>query len=540
MLCPQCHRHLDRTTQFCGSCGATPATASATYDLVLPDRARVPLVGRTSIGRDPANDVRLADPSVSRSHAVIVVPAPGWAPVVQDAGSSHGVWLDGLRLDGGAVLRDGARVTIGDQELRVERRRDDDEAGHTVIVPGEGTLAPGPEGSGDRPRLRSGYALKRLDSTEGASRWVLKDLVGQQLLRLGDADAGLLQLVDGERSLADLVAESERALGPPGPARLARVLADIGSRGLLTGTAPPEKGPTTGIGSLLRERRATWSGAGALFDRVYRNGGWMLFTRPVLAAMSLVAVLGAAAFGYLVATRSGTPFSVAHSIGIGGAVFVVGRLAVAMLHESAHGLTLASYGRRVGAAGAKLILVFPYVFVDTSDAWFEPRRHRMAVSAAGPLSDLVVGGTCALGCLALSAGVGRDILFQLAFGAYLGALFNLNPLLDRDGYQVLVDALGRPGLRRRALEQLRRRLAGRQEASDSRMLHRYALCTLAWMLLTAAGGAAMLSRYERRLALVLPEPAVLILVGCVVLGLLVPPLLLLYPALRERLRERSA
>src|SRR6185295_18220843 len=141
---------------------------------------------------------------------------------------------------------------------------------------------------------------------------------------------------------------------------------------------------------------------------------------------------GLAAFFALIAGRYGTPFIVASKAGIGGVVFVLGRLAVAAVHETAHGLVMASFGRPVREAGFKLVLVFPYVYVDTSDAWFEPKRRRIAVSAAGPVSDLCLGGAFALGCLAAPAGAVRDVLFQVACGAYVGAFFNLNPGLDRD------------------------------------------------------------------------------------------------------------
>ena len=82
--------------------------------------------------------------------------------------------------------------------------------------------------------------------------------------------------------------------------------------------------------------------------------------------------------------------------------------------------------------------------MDTSDGWFEPRRRRLAISAAGPASDLLVGAVFALGA-AFVHGTVRDVLFQLSFAAYVGALSNLNPLLDRDGYHMLVDWLGEPG-----------------------------------------------------------------------------------------------
>ena len=54
----------------------------------------------------------------------------------------------------------------------------------------------------------------------------------------------------------------------------------------------------------------------------------------------------------------------------------------------------------------------------------------------------------------------RDIFFNLAFAAYVGGFFNLNPFIERDGYHMLVDVLDEPGLRRRAKEQLERRLQG--------------------------------------------------------------------------------
>ena len=33
----------------------------------------------------------------------------------------------------------------------------------------------------------------------------------------------------------------------------------------------------------------------------------------------------------------------------------------------------------------------------------------------------------------------RDIFFNLAFAAYVGGFFNLNPFIERDGYHILVD-----------------------------------------------------------------------------------------------------
>jgi putative peptide zinc metalloprotease protein len=264
----------------------------------------------------------------------------------------------------------------------------------------------------------------------------------------------------------------------------------------------------------------------------------VLFTRPALACLAVLIGAGPAVFGYLVVARYGTPFVVASKVGLGGLVFLAGRLAVAGAHEAAHGLTMTAFGRRVGRAGLKLVVVFPYAFVDTSDAWFESRRRRMAVSAAGPVSDLALGAAFSLVALVTAPGAERDVVFQVAFAAYVAALFNLNPFLERDGYHVLVDLLGEPMLRRRAREDLRRRLSGQGDGAGSRVLARYSAFALAWSALAGVFVVGMSVRYEPQLAALLPGPAPwIVLAGIWALGF-APVLLTLWAPLRERRAQR--
>ena len=501
----------------------------ASFDLLLDDARRVPIAGAVTIGRSAASTVVLDDLTVSRRHARIRLAADG-TPVLDDVGSSFGTFVDGDRVTGPTRLRDGARIRLGESELRVLRRRAATEADHTIVVP------VGVERAASRgPQVRPGYALKRLEAAEGSRRWVLRDLSSGTVRRLSDADADLFSRLDGTRSAAELVTYAEQRLGPDGPQRLARLLAGLGERGLLVGIDASAEAPSPRSSRLLRPRVWTLARAGAAIDALYRRGGWALVTRPAVLVIAAVALAGFAAFAYLVAGRYGTPFVVAQRIGLGALVFLLGRLAIVGFHELAHGLVLASFGRRVERAGFKLLLVFPYAFVDTSQAWFEPRRRRIAVSAAGPAADLALGAVFALGCLAAPAGVFRDILFQLAFAAYVGACFNLNPFLDRDGYQILVDVMREPNLRRRAREQLARRLAGQRDAGDSRLLTRYSVLALAWSVVAAGFVVLMTLRYRAPLAAVAPaEWVVWAALGAVWVIVLVPTALLLAGPLRAR------
>ncbi len=538
---------MGRRDPFCPSCGDSVDGRSGSFDLVLPGGARVPLGPTTTIGRSPENTVRLEDRTVSRHHARVRIEDA--SPVLEDAGSRHGTLLDGQAVMSATPVADGATITVGDVDLRVERHRDEAEAGRTVVVPANGSVVVDAAGraevsqagtqAGFRPRMRPGWKLKRLAEGEGRLRWVLSSEHMPDLLRMGDDDAAIVQLFDGETSLPELMAESERRRGPAGVGRLARLLADLGERGLLEGVDAPQRHAREGLlGRLTRPRERTFSGAGALFERLYHRGGFVLFSRAGLAVVSAVALVGLAAFAALIVGRGGSPFVVANRIGIGGLVFLAGRFVVVAIHELAHGLAMASFGRRVPRAGVKTIVGIPFAFVDTTEAWFEPRRRRIAISAAGPVSDLAVGGAAGLVALSLGPGNLRDIVYQVALAAYIGAFYNLNPFLDRDGYHMLVDWLGEPGLRRRARERLNRRLAGgpAPPRESSRAIAIYGVASMGWMLMAVVFVIILTLVYKGRLTAIAPPEVVWSVLGALYLLLFVPVAIVVGRPLLERRR----
>ncbi len=552
MLCTSCRRQLSRGADYCGHCGNPVAGAAEPLELVLADETRVPLVGDMTIGRAPGSTVVLADPSVSREHARISPDGNGGGALIEDAGSSGGTIVDGVAITAVTLLRDGHRLQIGGQTLRVERRRNEAEAGRTIVVrPGASLVVPslGPPGVeaaatqfGMKPRVRSGYALKRLDASEGAKRWVLRDLNRGTFLRLSDNDAHLFELFDGTHSLSDLIGIAEQRFGPAGAPRLARLLADLGERGYLAGVSGADavaEEPKGFFQKLVKPREKTFEGVGPWFDGLYRRGGWVLFTKPALSFIAALIVAGLGAFIYLIVGRYGTPFVVAQRVELGALIFLIGRFLVVAVHETAHGLAMASFGRKIHKAGLKLVVIFPYAFVDTSEAWFEPRKRRIAISAAGPISDFTLGGIFSICCVFVE-GTNRDVFFQLAFAGYVGAFFNLNPWIDRDGYHMLVDYLREPGLRRRAKDQFSRRLSGRGRSTDSPVLARYSIAGLGWSIL-AAGFAIFISlRYEPIMSALAPSWVVWTVLGTLWLALFIPVFVVIGKPLVERVRGPKA
>lgn len=79
---------------------------------------RFTLQDRTTLGRLPENALALDDPACSSRHAVIRREGGAW--VLEDLGSTNGTWVDGQRIAGPCVLKEGDRIYMGAQVLRVE------------------------------------------------------------------------------------------------------------------------------------------------------------------------------------------------------------------------------------------------------------------------------------------------------------------------------------------------------------------------------------------------------------------------------------
>lgn len=69
------------------------------------------------IGRDPANGLRLTHETVSRTHAELTRQGGVW--VLRDLGSTNGTTVNGRRVIGAAVVREGDQVGFGRMSFRL-------------------------------------------------------------------------------------------------------------------------------------------------------------------------------------------------------------------------------------------------------------------------------------------------------------------------------------------------------------------------------------------------------------------------------------
>jgi predicted component of type VI protein secretion system len=120
---------------------------------------------RVLLGRDPAADVVLNDPSISRRHAVIERRGGFW--VVLDQQSANGTWIDGRRVTE-AALETGQRLRLGVVEFTVAGA-DAKARPLAAAAPAAARAYVRPAGApAHAPRAAAAAAAPRMDPAEAA------------------------------------------------------------------------------------------------------------------------------------------------------------------------------------------------------------------------------------------------------------------------------------------------------------------------------------------------------------------------------------
>jgi CRP-like cAMP-binding protein/Zn-dependent protease len=308
--------------------------------------------------------------------------------------------------------------------------------------------------------------LRRRDGTQYT---VLKNPHGDsgagRYLRLDPADMQLFELMDGQRSIQDiLVANLERA-GVFAIDRLARLTASLRVNGFFGEEPPPlyeklfarraMRDPIVRSSLFLRRLVtwdiARWSNADGVVDRVYRFGGWLAFTR-----VGATLLVGFGLYGLWLWFQEVRDPKL-QLVTIDGS-YVLGILALTILqvisisvHEAGHALAIRHYKRHVRRFGFAMYYLFPCFYVDSTDMTLGSRAQRIVVSLAGPFAGLTTAAACAVAAAALPGTLGGELAFKAASLFVFQFVFNLLPILELDGYHVLVDALDAPFLRQRAM-----------------------------------------------------------------------------------------
>ncbi len=319
-----------------------------------------------------------------------------------------------------------------------------------------------------RPELVQNIEAVTQRTRRGVEYVVIRNPAGPSYLKLTPDEHLLLPLINGSRTLKELVIADYERTGELAFGRVASLVRMLHANGFLTSQP---RDTYVELGKRLRGRRlsdlplkfargfVSAEFAGSRFDHslgwMYRHGGSLFFKRQALiigVAMGLIGALLLAlefARGRYALVYSGDSYV------LGFILFWVLQSATLAIHEAGHGLAVKHAGRSAPRAGLMIYYGLPAAFVETTDIWMAPRRQRLLASFAGPWTGLVLGGLAAAAAFLLPEGELGAFLFAWSFVFFLDTLLNFSPLLELDGYYLLIDLIEEPMLRARSFAFLR-------------------------------------------------------------------------------------
>ena len=310
-----------------------------------------------------------------------------------------------------------------------------------------------------RPKLADDIEVRRFKTRWGMEYAMIanpRDLVH---FKLDPSELQLLDLMDGSRTVEEIVLERMRESGDLEAGFVADLVTTLREENFfderfqnveasLNRTLHP---PTIGTRAvrLLKELSVDWFGAYRFVRWLYEHGLKHVFRPVALVFSTLLALFGFAVFLQTVHAKTFS-FS-SDKLALEGLVILGLNLFLTFVHELGHALVIVRHGRKMKSAGVMIYFGTPAFFVDASDGLMMSRHQRMVQAFAGPYAQAVVAGIAAIIAWAYPHGGLSQVLYKVAVLNYLMVFFNLLPMLELDGYHILSEAVDVPDLRPRSL-----------------------------------------------------------------------------------------
>ena len=314
-----------------------------------------------------------------------------------------------------------------------------------------------------RPKLAEDVELKEFQLRWGNDYAMIRNPRELVHFRLTPDEVATVRLMDGTRSLQEIIVTRLRESGDLEVEGVADLVRDLQSGRFLEPINPDMEvavseamSPSVAARKLkgfLKTLSIDWAGAERLVRFFYRFGGRMFFSPAAVVVGSVLSVAGLIAFVGLV---RGGEFSLStESLALEFLIILAMNYVLTFLHELGHALAVVHFGRRVKSAGFMIYFGSPAFFVESSDALMLSRRERIVQAFAGPFAELMVAGAASLYAVLFPDTVAASILYKFAVLNYFVIFMNLIPLLELDGYWILSDLIQVPDLRPRSLSFVR-------------------------------------------------------------------------------------
>ena len=318
-----------------------------------------------------------------------------------------------------------------------------------------------------RPKLADDIETRVFEQRWGEGYVMIANPRDLLHFRLAKSDLGLLEMMDGTRTVKEIVIERFEGSGEMELSTVIDLVRSLYRGNFLEQRHVDVPGMVERAMDPVTERRRKarqfgrtlsieWEGAHRLVKWLYDHGLKWVFRPAVLVGLIAAAVVG---LGFFIDLVQHQRFVIAgRSLAIGFIVLIVLDYVMVFCHELGHALVIVHNGRRIRSAGFQIYFGSPAFFVESSDGLMMPRRQQIIESFAGPFAQLVLAGIASIVAWTYPEWILSETMYKFAVLNYLVVIMNLIPLLELDGYYILADLIEVPDLRERSLVFIRRDL----------------------------------------------------------------------------------
>ena len=320
-------------------------------------------------------------------------------------------------------------------------------------------------------------------ASRGAVTYALKNRRTEQIIQIAEAEKFLWEQMDGQASLQEIATAYLLRYGSFDFEIIPNLIVKLLRADLLT------MRPVSRLRAVLaRNRRnaaarameatlhalesltVTSRRAHEVFARIYRYGGFLLFSPWILLVLALMVGLGAWSGIRIWSELDEVTAGLARHPLIAILLVKVVFWLTVVNHQVIHALACVHYHRRVREFGFTILHGFiPTFYADVTDLFMGSRRARIVNAVAGPLFHLFLGFFCLWIATMLSPGLIQGFLVASAILQLQSFFISLYPFcfLEMDGYHILVEWVGIPTLNDDAVRFVRGSLWARLRNLDS-------------------------------------------------------------------------
>ncbi len=320
-----------------------------------------------------------------------------------------------------------------------------------------------------RPTIAAGVRVVE-QKFQGESAFVIKNPLTGSYLRFREAEARVIAMFDGQRTIGEIAAQLLTEGMVISAASVDAFATRLGTLGLVDRTFAEKtsaqlerlrqerrerRRPPLFRGELLR-MRFPMSNPDAMLNRTMPWLRWCFTPAFVYASLFIFACFAGlliSRWGELVSSFTALLQPTAFTFGTAMLLWST-YLVIVTLHEFGHAYACKAFDGEVNEMGFMIIYFQPAFYCNVNDAWtFTDVRQRLWVTAAGAWVELLIGSAAAVvWTLTMPGSPIHTVALMATFMAgTLAIISNLNPLIPLDGYFALSDWLEIPNLRQRAL-----------------------------------------------------------------------------------------